>query len=154
MKTFMTIVILILPTLFEVYRDKYGDVHPNYDWRIRGITCFIVACIISFLMYDTNYILNLIRFTTAATFLFAALFPYWINYIHLKNNVTTYAGIPKSHRYGFRYLTMPEILNHVVKHLSDRAWPDKEKWWRSFGWGGRAIVYLVFLFVGVWLIVL
>jgi len=99
-----------------------------------------------------SFIFNLVRFSTSSAFLFAAFFPYWINFVHLKNGVTHYRGI--NYKFPYKYLKLHEVLDHIVTHLSDSAWPDKEKWWRAFGWFGRSIVYLVFLFVGVWLIVL
>lgn len=153
MKIFIAFLFLIFPTWFEGYRDRNGDAHPNNDWKLRGIICLISGIVATIILPKSEWmILDFLRYSTSSILLFTSVFPYWINFIHLKNGVTRYNGIPKTHIYNFKNLNSNEVLDHVVKHLSDTAWPDKEKWYRAFGWGGRLIAYLLILCVAILLL--
>ena len=156
MKIIISLIILLFPTWFEVYRDRNGDIHPNYDWKFRGLTCIIAGFLAPYGVHDytgwESYVLTSIKYTTISIMLFTSIFPYWINFVHLKNNVTRFAGVTKSHRYDFKFLTYSEILKHVLTHLSDTAWPDKEQWYRSLRWIGRLIIYGLILCVSIYLL--
>jgi hypothetical protein len=93
-------------------------------------------------------LLLIAKYSIVSASLYASIFPYWINYVHLKNRIT---GIQ---RYLRVYVTYPhskrkEIFMHVVSHLSNFAWPDKTWWWRKLGWKGRLIVNAIILIGGL-----
>ena len=156
MKILIAFLILLFPTWFEVYRDQDGDVHPNYDWKFRGLLCILSGVLVAIIMHkNSDWLaesLVILKYILSSILIFTSVFPYWINFVHLKNGVTTFEGIPKSHRYDFKYLNHYEVIDHVLKHLSNTAWPDKEKWYRDFGWGGRLIVYVLILCVSIYLL--
>lgn len=142
MKLLVSILLLIIPTWYEVFRDRHGDAHPNSDWKLRGFMCLVCGALVG--MIHGDLVFGTIKYTLSAIFLFAALFPYWINFVHLKNGVTSYM-IPA--RYDL--LNVDEILEHVKNHLSKTAWPDKTWWWIKLGANGRFIVYLVFFILAI-----
>jgi len=154
MRIIVSFILLLLPTWLEVYKDRNGDVHPNHDWIFRGVLCLIVGFLLG-LVSTTNhhFLLPCIKYTISSALLFAGIFPYWINFVQLKNGITTYAKVPKLHLYGYRLLSKSEVLDHVLNHLSDSAWPDKTKWWRSIGWLGRLIVNMILITIAVLLVV-
>lgn len=137
---------LLFPSAFEVRRDRNGDAHPNSDWKLRGLLCVITGALVAFI-HDGNFIINTIRYTATSICFFASVFPYWINYIHLKNKVTTYCH---DHIYiQFEKLTRKEIIYHVSNHLSLTAWPDRVVWWRQLGGRVRSIINCIILITGL-----
>lgn len=159
MKVLIIFIGLLFPTWFEKRRDRNGDAHPNNDWKFRGLLCILAGATLA-LVYESRpfdfwqFLFDFNRFTIASILFFSSIFPYWINYTHLKNGVTTFAGIPKHHIYSYRLLTRTEVFFHVVNHLSKKAWPDKESWWMALGWKGRAFVNGSLLLIGILLCLL
>lgn len=158
-KIFISTITLLFPMPTEGYRDRKGDAHPNSDWITRGIFCCISGLLVSFLWNQRTdlIIMDAIRFSFVSSLLFAALFPYYINWVHLKNKVTSYKtyrinnGKSWVYTYPYGTLTKKEIFDHVVGHLSDTAWPDKTWWWRRLGWKGRMIINSIILCIAIWL---
>lgn len=160
MKFIIIFLAALTPTWFEGIRDRKGDSHPNSDWKLRGLLCFITAALSAFFFRD-NFWIDTIKYTVSSALLFAALFPYYINWIHLKNGVTTYKvvktwddGRVVPMYYKYNLLERKEIFDHIVNHMSDKAWPDKLVWWRQIGWKWRMVINTTFLIAAILLIVL
>lgn len=133
MKFLITLLFDFSATWTEGYRDRHGDAHPNSDWKMRGLLCLIAGLMSALIDPRLTYLIDVARHTSISALLFSALFPYWINYIHLKNKVTAYI-IP------FGLMTRQEKFDHIVNHMSDTAWPDRDPSWRSLGWKRRMAI--------------
>lgn len=156
------LIILLAPTIFEIIRDRHGDAHPNSDWKFRANLCIGAGLFVALIHNEPiywPYLISLIRYSFIAGLLFAAIFPYWINWVHLKNGVTEVrVKIPsvggKLIVDGFaEYFecSKKEVFMHVVSHLSKSAWPDKTWWWRAIGWQGRLLVNVIILSAALYL---
>ena len=145
----------ITPLYWEIKNDTNGDEHPNYDWERRMFLCSLVGVISAISIHWFSpwweFLLFAVKYSVCCAGIFSAIFPYWVNYVHLKKGIVViskdvstkaYKGII---RYHFESLTKKEIFIHVVSHLSDSAIPDKWKFWRKIGWVGRLIVYAFIL---------
>lgn len=163
MKILFVILLLILPAWMEVYRDRKGDSHPNNDWQLRTFFCLISGVFSALLLPLSTYLIDLARYVAISGLWFSVIFPYWINYVHLKNGVTSYHKLLEK-RYtgmgiefisrrtgGLQWSTMTseEKFDHIVNHMSDTAWPDRIVWWRQLGWKCRAIVNAVLLCISI-----
>lgn len=151
MKLIVILTILLIPTEFEVIRDRKGDIHPNSDWKIRALLCATVGMIVTLAFTFQETYIDFIRvsvvYTISSGLLFASVFPYWVNFVHLKNGVTTYNVHGKGMPYSL--LTKWEVAKHVLQHLSQTAWPDKTWWWRWIGVGGRFVVNFILLVIAI-----
>lgn len=133
--------------------------------------CIIAGVFSAFTLELSDYWIDVIRYTSIATIWFGVVFPYWINYVHLRNGITSFIRKRPSKpgevtlssaspvmAYGvflikeaipFGLLTDEEKFDHIVNHMSDTAWPDKIVWWRQLGWKGRAIVNAIALCISI-----
>lgn len=146
MKLIIIFLSLLFPAAIEVALDRDGDHHPNNDWKLRGMLCMIVGltlCIIYSEHQFDLFTIDFLRYTLMSGLVFTAVFPYWINWVHLKRKITVYtykkAFIP------YALLTKKEVIHHVMNHLSDTAWPDKIWIWRLIGPYGRLIFNILLL---------
>lgn len=162
MKLLIIFISSLFPTWNEAYRDRHGDAHPNSDWKVRGVQCLITGLLSALILVNQDFrmaitswqfYINWVKFTISSALTFAALFPYYINFIHLKNGVTTYSH-PNGKYYMFGFLSRKEKFDHIVNHLSKSAWPDKTVWWRRLGWKWRMVISAVFLISAILIIVL
>lgn len=144
---FLIPVYLLIPTFREAWRDRRGDAHPNDDWKSRSLACIIAGllCTISSANKDYPFAIQFIRFTGLSVGVFIATFNYLVNYIHLRYRVTRVVLRGNPIEYEMAHWT--EVVHHVLDHLSDRAWPDKEPWWRKITWRGRLVVNVLGLVV-------
>lgn len=148
MKIIFCLMLALFPSYAEMYRDRLGDAHPNDDWKMRGVFCLLSGAISAKLFpLDQPYLLDLLRYTFLSVCIFSAVFPYWINYVHLKNGVTWY--IYQNRAVPFNLLNSNEIFKHITGHLSRTAWPDKTYWWRQLGWKKRLIINCIIIVVGI-----
>jgi len=156
-KIILSLFFLKLPTWFEVYRDRKGDAHPNSDWKLRGITCLLVGATASIIINHLTWG-SFACYTIASVCFFTGIFPYWINYVHLRNGVTHLKYKSNTHTLiPFSLATKKEVFDHVVNHLSTKAWPDKEPFWINLGWKNRlyinigiVVVGYIFFILGAW----
>lgn len=150
----LIIAVLLIPTMVEVTRDRKGDSHPNADWKFRALLCACAGIIVSITFNKpTNYVTFISSSTVyaiASGLLFSSLFPYWINFVHLKNGVTRY--LHKGIYVPYNWMLKKEVIKHVLQHLSDTAWPDKTEWWRKAGAGGRLVIYVILYLTALMLI--
>lgn len=145
------------PLRWEIKNDAYGEhkKHPNYDWERRTVLCaltgVLASCALTWIEHhDWQWTLwNAVKYSLCSAAIFIAVFPYAINYIHLKNHVTR-AKTTKGYL-EYQFLTRKEIIHHVLTHLSDSAVPDKYEWYRRLGPIGRLIAYDLLLIASVWL---
>jgi hypothetical protein len=149
----LSILILFSPTALKVDRDRNGVKHPDPAFIVFiGIMIgagFIAWCVKYWPVAGSSFTLALLliaKYSIVSASFYASIFPYWINYVHLKNGVTyrrLYYDVDRKHRYR------ETIFKHVASHLSDFAWPDKTWWWRALGWRGRMIVNALILIGGL-----
>lgn len=159
------LLVLFFPTALKVWRDRNGVKHPDPTFL------FLIALMIgmgwvkwAMDVWGTcpcpdhlKQILLWVKYSIVSWCLYTAIFPYWINYVHLKNGVTE--ARVKIMSVGSKLLvdgvaeylecTRKEVFLHVVSHLSKSAWPDKTWWWRALGWRGRMIVNTLILIGGL-----
>lgn len=153
------LLILFFPTALKVWRDRNGVKHPDpefiYFIFVMILCGVFVAAYWAHSMRD--FFIGAIKYPIVSWCLYASIFNYWINYVHLKNGVTE--ARVKILSVGSKLMvdgfaeyfecSKKEVFMHVVSHLSKTAWPDKEKWWRALGWKGRLVVNALILTGGL-----
>lgn len=123
----VSIVVLSSVTLGEVLNDAHGDAHDktNHDVTWRVIGTLLSALVVRFINHNHTFFQDLCM----STAIFCAFFSYVVNYVELKNNVTTDAD--------------------WWNHLNDKSYPDKSKLWRAIPWQWRAVIYALILIAGI-----
>lgn len=148
------LLILFFPTALKVWRDRNGVKHPD-NWFVLFIALMAAMGILVLLIKPVDNLLGLGKYSIVSWCLYASIFPYWINYVHLKNGVTdarVLVDLGYKKVYGmseYFECSKKEVFLHVVSHLSRTAWPDKTWWWRALGWNGRLIVNALILIGGL-----
>ena len=141
------ILILIVPAVsWKLWKDRNGTVHPNRE----PITVFIImnVCVLVcafHLPYSGFYslMIALLKAFSVSITGSALIFPYLFNWHWWNKNsmsswrVNQHWGIIRAKR------------EYILEHLSDTAIPDRWKLWRSLGWFGRLLVYVVFFMVAL-----
>lgn len=122
------IFILCLPTLYAVWEDRNGDVHPNNDLVIITLIGLVAASCVG-LMRGNSFWNDNFKGAFLSFCIFVSIFPYLMNIVHLKRGVT---------------------YNKVWwNHLSKTAWPDRLPTWRNLHWTLRMLFYALVLFTGI-----
>lgn len=150
------LLILFFPTALKVWRDRNGVKHPD-NWFVVFIALMAALGILVLLIKPVDNILGWVKYSIVSWCLYASIFNYWINYVHLKNGVTE--ARVKILSVGGKLMvdgfaeyfecSKKEVFMHVVSHLSKSAWPDKTWWWRGLGWKGRIVVNALILIGGL-----
>lgn len=125
------ILILIVPvTAWALWNDRNGDDHKKGNYNdISWETWFILtSSAIVYWIEDYNWLIYFKSLAISITG-FGLIFPYAFNWYWLYHQRSQLTGL----RRFIRAMSM----------LSDTAIPDKWKWWRSLGWFGRLLVYVV-----------
>lgn len=156
------LLILFFPTALKVWRDRNGVKHPDPTFIL--LVCLMMACgnfvwvIMNWDGWTHDYIQWIIqasRYVIVSAAFYASIFPYLVNYVHLKNGVTEARikikslVVPTYVVAEYLECTKKEVFIHIVSHLSKTAWPDKTWWWRALGWNGRLIVNALILIGGL-----
>ena len=119
------ILLLILPTVWELINDRKGDAHPNNDWMYRGLLMLLASGAVAIIHPEKNFIqCFLLSFGV-----FAFFFTYLVNIVHLCYGVT------EDRKWW--------------NHLSKNAFPDNIQMWADTPWYGRMFILAVILLVGI-----
>lgn len=169
------LLILFAPTALKVCRDRNGVKHPD-RWGFILLCCHIIVstgllvAIRNFIgvhvyfnpvmeSYLISAVIQVTTYYVTSAAIYASIFPYWINWVHLKNGVTEarvniiVSNSPMFIRGVADYFecSKKDVLMHVLSHLSNSAWPDKTWWWRAIGWQGRLLVNVIILSAALYL---
>lgn len=163
------LLILFFPTALKVWRDRNGVKHPDNTFPyfiLLMALCGMGVAIIDVIKIGPEIYPNhrwlMAKYSFVSWCLYASIFPIWINWVHLKNGVTSIRKIivpPMNGPYmyfdsvydfiAYAEATRKEVFLHIVSHLSKTAWPDKTWWWRALGWKGRLVVNGLILIGGL-----
>lgn len=147
------LLILFFPTALKVWRDRNGVKHPDNTFPyfiLLMALCGMGVAIIDVIKIGPEIYPNhrwlMAKYSFVSWCLYTSIFNYWINYVHIKNDVVEPAvNIARN----YSDLSKRGIFMHVVSHLSKSAWPDKTWWWRALGWKGRLVVNALILIGGL-----
>lgn len=149
------LLILFFPTALKVWRDRNGVKHPDNTFPyfiLLMALCGMGVAIIDVIKIGPEIYPNhrwlMAKYSFVSWCLYASIFPYCINWVHLKNGVVQ-VGAWRMSFYHISYSSKKEIFLHIVCHLSKTAWPDKTWWWRGLGWKGRLVVNALILIGGL-----
>lgn len=120
---FITILLLSVPLLCELYDDRLGEQHPSNDWQYRPLLMLITGFFSAILLPKLGFWIDFLRGVVLSLGIFTLFFPYLINIILVHNRIIT------NRRWW--------------DHLSGKAWPDRLQIWAETHWLIRMFVLML-----------
>lgn len=128
--TILLIILLLMPTVWALWDDRNGDVHPNNDLLMIGLLIVVFSIVVAAVDPLTTFRFDLIRCLVLSSALYITLFPYAVNYM--------------MQRRGIYYSRIK-----WYSHLSKTAWPDKLPLWSGTPWFVRMFVLFIILSIAL-----
>ncbi len=136
------ILILIVPAVsWKLCKDRNGTTHPNNEPTMVLLIMVVCVFIVAALPHSHKTGLYYFECLSVSITGYALIFPYAFNFYWYSKNRIFIMSITNKLKYKLYY---------TFNHLSDTAIPDKWKLWRSLGWFGRLLVYVVLFIISLY----